>query len=85
MDKSKKRITIILSIVIVLIILIAAGIAVTILFNKNQTTKTEAKTGLSKLVAELGIQDKNIEYGTNFNLANFNIPNDVKVLIDKKK
>ena len=82
MDKSKKRITIILSIVIVLIILIAAGIAVTILFNKNQTTKTEAKTGLSKLVAELGIQDKNIEYGTNFNLANFNIPNDVKVLID---
>mgnify|MGYP000931370686 CR=1 FL=1 len=82
MDKSKKRISIILSIVIVLIILIAAGIAVTILFNKNQTTKTEAKTGLSKLVAELGIQDKNIEYGTNFNLANFNIPNDVKVLID---
>ena len=82
MDKSKKRITIILSIVIVLIILIAAGIAATILFNKNQTTKTEAKTGLSKLVAELGIQDKNIEYGTNFNLANFNIPNDVKVLID---
>lgn len=82
MDKSKKRITIILSIVIVLIILIAAGIAATILFNKNQTTKAEAKTGLSKLVAELGIQDKNIEYGTNFNLANFNIPNDVKVLID---
>ena len=82
MDKSKKRITIILSIVIVLIILIAAGIAATILFNKNQTTKIEQKTGLSKLVAELGIQDKNIEYGTNFNLANFNIPNDVKVLID---
>mgnify|MGYP000994909036 CR=1 FL=1 len=82
MDKSKKRITIILSIVIVLIILIAAGIAATILFNKNHTTKIEPKTGLSKLVAELGIQDKNIEYGTNFNLANFNIPNDVKVLID---
>ena len=82
MDKSKKRITIILSIVIVLIILIAAGIAATILFNKNHTTKIEQKTGLSKLVAELGIQDKNIEYGTNFNLANFNIPNDVKVLID---
>lgn len=82
MDKSKKRITIILSIVIVLIILIAAGIAATILFNKNQTTKTEAKTGLSKLVAELGIQDKNFEYGTTFNKTDLKIPNDVKVLID---
>lgn len=82
MDKSKKRITIILSIVIVLIILIAAGIAATILFNKNQTTKVEAKTGLSKLVAELGIQDKNFEYGTTFNKTDLKIPNDVKVLID---
>ena len=82
MDKSKKRITIILSIVIVLIILIAAGIAATILFNKNQTTKAEAKTGLSKLVAELGIHDKNFEYGTTFNKADLKIPNDVKVLID---
>ena len=82
MDKSKKRITIILSMVIVLIILIAAGIAATILFNKNQTTKTEAKTGLSKLVAELGIQDKNFEYGTTFNKTDLKIPNDVKVLID---
>ena len=82
MDKSKKRITIILSIVIVLIILIAAGIAATILFNKNQTTKIEQKTGLSKLVAELGIQDKNFEYGTTFNKTDLKIPNDVKVLID---
>ena len=82
MDKSKKRITIILSIVIVLIILIAAGIAATILFNKKQTTKAEAKTGLSKLVAELGIQDKNFEYGTTFNKTDLKIPNDVKVLID---
>lgn len=82
MDKNKKRITIILSIVIVLIILIAAGIAATILFNKNQTTKAEAKTGLSKLVAELGIQDKNFEYGTTFNKTDLKIPNDVKVLID---
>ena len=82
MDKSKKRITIILSIVIVLIILIAAGIAATILFNKNHTTKIEPKTGLSKLVAELGIQDNNFEYGTTFNKADLKIPNDVKVLID---
>ena len=82
MDKSKKRITIILSIVIVLIILIAAGIAATILFNKNHTTKIEPKTGLSKLVVELGIQDKNFEYGTTFNKADLKIPNDVKVLID---
>ena len=82
MDKSKKRITIILSIVIVLIILIAAGIAATILFNKKQKTKAEAKTGLSKLVAELGIQDKNFEYGTTFNKTDLKIPNDVKVLID---
>ena len=82
MDKSKKRITIILSIVIVLIILIAAGITATILFNKNHTTKIEPKTGLSKLVAELGIQDKNFEYGTTFNKADLKIPNDVKVLID---
>ena len=82
MDKSKKRITIILSIVIVLIILIAAGIAATILFNKNHTTKIEPKTGLSKLVAELGIQDKNFEYGTTFNKADLKIPNDVKGLID---
>ena len=72
MDKNKKRITIILSIVIVLIIL----------FNKKQTTKIEQKTGLSKLVAELGIQDKNFEYGTTFNKADLKIPNDVKVLID---
>lgn len=82
MDKSKKRITIILSIVIVLIILIAAGIAATILFNKKQTTKAEAKTGLSKLVAELGIKDKNFEYGTTFNKSDLKIPNDIKVLID---
>ena len=82
MDKSKKRITIILSIVIVLIILIAAGIAATILFNKNQTTKAEAKTGLNKLVAELGIKDTNFEYGTTFNKSDLKIPNDVKVLID---
>lgn len=82
MDKSKKRITIILSIVIVLIILIAADIATTILFNKNHTTKIEPKTGLSKLVAELGIQDKNFEYGTTFNKTDLKIPNDVKVLID---
>ena len=82
MDKSKKRITIILSIVIVLIILIAAGITTIILFNKKQTTKIEQKTGLSKLVAELGIQDKNFEYGTTFNKADLKIPNDVKVLID---
>ena len=82
MDKNKKRITIILSIVIVLIILIVASITTIILFNKKQITKMAQKTGLSKIVAELGIQDKNIEYGTNFNLANFKIPNDVKVLID---
>lgn len=82
MDKSKKRITIILSIVIVLIILIAASITTIILFNKKQTTKIEQKTGLSKLVAELGIQDKNFEYGTTFNKADLKIPNDVKVLID---
>lgn len=82
MDKNKKRITIILSIVIVLIILIAAGITTIILFNKKQTTKIEQKTGLSKLVAELGIQDKNFEYGTTFNKADLKIPNDVKVLID---
>ena len=82
MDKNKKRITIILSIVIVLIILIAAGITATILFNTNLTTKAEAKTGLSKLVAELGIQDKNFEYGTTFNKTDLKIPNDVKVLID---
>ena len=82
MDKSKKRITIILSIVIVLIILIAAGITTIILFNKKQTTKIEQKTGLSKLVAELGIKDKNFEYGTTFNKADLKIPNDVKVLID---
>lgn len=81
MDKSKKRITIILSIVIVLIILIAAGITTIILFNKKQT-KIEPKTGLSKLVAELGIQDKNFEYGTTFNKTDLKIPNDVKVLID---
>ena len=82
MDKNKKRITIILSILIVLIILIAAGITKIILFNKKQTTKIEQKTGLSKLVAELGIQDKNFEYGTTFNKADLKIPNDVKVLID---
>ena len=82
MDKNKKRITIILSIVIVLIILIAAGITTIILFNKKQTTKIEPKTGLSKLVAELGIQDKNFEYGTTFNKTDLKIPNDVKVLID---
>lgn len=82
MDKNKKRITIILSIVIVLIILIAAGVTTIILFNKKQTTKIEQKTGLSKLVAELGIQDKNFEYGTTFNKADLKIPNDVKVLID---
>lgn len=82
MDKSKKRITIILSIVIVLIILIAAGITTIILFNKKQTTKIEQKTGLSKLVAELGIQDKNFEYGTTFNKVDLKIPNDVKLLID---
>ena len=82
MDKSKKRITIILSIVIVLIILIAAGIATIIWFNKKKKSAIEAKTELAKIVSELGIQDKNIEYGTNFNLANFKIPNDVKVLID---
>lgn len=82
MDKNKKRITIILSIVIVLIILIAAGITTIILFNKNRITKMEPKTGLSKLVAELGIKDKNFEYGTTFNKADLKIPNDVKVLID---
>ena len=82
MDKSKKRITIILSIVIVLIILIAAGITTIILFNKNRITKMEPKTGLSKLVAELGIKDKNFEYGTTFNKTDLKIPNDVKVLID---
>lgn len=82
MDKNKKRITIILSIVIVLIILIVAGITTIILFNKKKKSAIEAKTELTKIVSELGIQDKNIEYGTNFNLANFKIPNDVKVLID---
>ena len=82
MDKNKKRITIILSIVIVLIILIAAGITTIILFNKNRITKMDLKTGLSKLVAELGIQDKNFEYGTTFNKADLKIHNDVKVLID---
>ena len=82
MDKNKKRITIILSIVIVLIILIAAGITTIILFNKNRITKMDPKTGLSKLVAELGIQDKNFEYGTTLNKADLKIPNDVKVLID---
>lgn len=82
MDKSKKRITIILSIVIVLIILIAAGITTIILFNKKKKSTIENKTELAKIVSELGIQDKNIEYGTNFNLVNFKIPNDVKVLID---
>ena len=82
MDKNKKRITIILSIVIVLIILIVASITTIILFNKNRITKMDPKTGLSKLVAELGIQDKNFEYGTTFNKADLKIPNDVKVLID---
>ena len=82
MDKNKKRITIILSIVIVLIILIVASITTIILFNKKKKSTIENKTELAKIVSELGIQDKNIEYGTNFNLANFKIPNDVKVLID---
>ena len=82
MDKNKKRITIILSIVIVLIILIVASVTTIILFNKKKKSAIEAKTELAKIVSELGIQDKNIEYGTNFNLANFKIPNDVKVLID---
>ena len=82
MDKNKKRITIILSIVIVLIILIVASVTTIILFNKKKKSAIEAKTELAKIVSELGIQDKNIEYGTNFDLANFKIPNDVKVLID---
>lgn len=82
MAKNKKRITIILSIVIVLIILIVAGITTIILFNKKKKSTIENKTELARIVSELGIQDKNIEYGTNFNLANFKIPNDVKVLID---
>ena len=82
MDKNKKRITIILSIVIVLIILIVASITTIILFNKKKKSTIENKTELTKIVSELGIQDKNIEYGTNFNLSNFKIPNDVKVLID---
>lgn len=82
MDKNKKRITIILSIVIVLIILIVASVTTIILFNKKKKSAIEAKTELAKIVSELGIQDKNIEYETNFNLANFKIPNDVKVLID---
>jgi hypothetical protein len=82
MDKSKKRITIILSIVIVLIILIVASITTIILFNKKKKSTIENKTELTKIVSELGIQDKNIEYGTNLNLSNFKIPNDVKVLID---
>lgn len=82
MAKNKKRITIILSIVIVLIILIVAGITTIILFNKKKKSTIENKTELAKIVSELGIQDKNIEYGTNFNLANFKIPNDVRVLID---
>ena len=82
MDKNKKRITIILSIVIVLIILIVASITTIILFNKKKKSTIENKTELAKIVNELGIQDKNIEYGTNFNLTNFKIPNDVKVLID---
>ena len=82
MAKNKKRITIILSIVIVLIILIVAGITTIILFNKKKKSTIENKTELAKIVSELGIQDKNIEYGTNFNLVNFKIPNDVKVLID---
>ena len=82
MEKTQKRITIILSIVIVLIILIAAVITTIILFNKKQITKMAQKTGLSKIVAELGIQDKNFEYGTTFNKADLKIPNDVKILID---
>lgn len=82
MDKNKKRITIFLSIVIVLIILIVASITTIILFNKKKKSTIENKTELAKIVSELGIQDKNIEYGTNFNLVNFKIPNDVKVLID---
>ena len=82
MAKNKKRITIILSIVIVLIILIVASITTIILFNKKKKSTIENKTELAKIVSELGIQDKNIEYGTNFNLSNFKIPNDVKVLID---
>ena len=82
MEKTQKRITIILSIVIVLIILIAAVITTIILFNKKQITKMAQKTGLSKIVAELGIQDKNFEYGKTFNKADLKIPNDVKVLID---
>ena len=82
MEKTQKRITIILSIVIVLIILIAAVITTIILFNKKQITKMAQKTGLSKIVAELGIQDKNFEYGTTFNKADLKIPDDVKVLID---
>lgn len=82
MDKNKKRITIILSIVIVLIILIVASITTIILFNKKKKSTIENKTELAKIVSELGIQDKNIEYGTNFNLSNFKIPNDVKILID---
>lgn len=45
----------------------------------------DPKTGLSKLVAELGIQDKNFEYGTTFNKADLKIPNDVKVLIDAEE
>ena len=82
MEKTQKRITIILSIVIVLIILIAAVITTIILFNKKQITKMAQKTGLSKIVAELGIQDKNFEYGMTFNKADLKIPDDVKVLID---
>jgi len=82
MEKTQKRITIILSIVIVLIILIAAVITTIILFNKKQITKMAQKTGLSKIVAELGIQDKSFEYGKTFNKADLKIPNDVKVLID---
>ena len=82
MEKTQKRITIILSIVIVLIILIAAVITTIILFNKKQITKMAQKTGLSKIVAELGIQDKNFEYGKIFNKADLKIPDDVKVLID---
>ena len=82
MEKTQKRITIILSIVIVLIILIAAVITTIILFNKKQITKMAQKTGLSKIVAELGIQDKNFEYGKTFNKADLKIPDDVKVLID---
>ena len=82
MEKTQRRITIILSIVIVLIILIAAVITTIILFNKKQITKMAQKTGLSKIVAELGIQDKNFEYGKTFNKADLKIPDDVKVLID---